>query len=211
MKKPIYVITALLGSFIALQMIADITATKFVTIAGVTMPAGTFVFALVFTLRDMIHKQLGREWARAIIITAAAVNVAMAVYFIFTVQLPPAMWWQNQDAYATIMGIVPRIALASIVAELVSGMVDTEVYHRLIHRIPERHQWARVLISNAVSLPIDSVVFGFVAFVGTEPLLGILAVINGQFVFKMAVTIVSLPLIYTVPQGVGVNVLLAGE
>lgn len=201
MKKPTFLIVVLVGSFIALQMMADITATKFTTLAGVTMPAGTFVFALVFTIRDLIHKRLGKEYARAVIITAAGVNVAMALYFLFTVNLPAAVWWENQEAYALILNLVPRITLASIVAELVSGLVDTEVYHRAMKVIPEKHQWARVLLSNGVALPIDSIVFGFVAFYGIRDIGQILMVINGQFAFKMAVTVLSLPLIYLIPSG----------
>lgn len=190
----------LIGLFVGLQMIADIGATKFTTIAGVTMPAGTFAFALVFTVRDMIHKQLGKEYARAVVITAAILNVLMAAYFYMAIQLPAAGWWGNQTEFETILGILPRITAASIIAELISGMIDTEVYHWAAKRIPEKHQWARVLLSNGAALPIDSVVFGLVAFYGSEPLLGILAVINGQFLFKMAVTAASIPLIYMSPR-----------
>lgn len=193
-----FVITALIGSFIALQMIADITATKFMSISGVTMPAGTLVFALVFTIRDLIHKRLGKSWAQSAIIMAAIVNVAMALYFLLTINLPAAEWWANQEAYATILALVPRITLASIVAELVSGLIDTEVYHRTMKWIPEKHQWGRVLISNGVALPIDSIIFGLVAFYGIQTLPQIFDVINGQFAFKMAVTIASLPLIYLI-------------
>ena len=72
-----------------------------------------------------------------------------------------------------------------------------------------RYQWARVLISNAVSIPIDTFVFSVFAF---APLPGLAnnaltlpwATVWQIFLFnlavKFAVTIVSLPLIYTTPD-----------
>ena len=52
-----------------------------------------------------------------------------------------------------------RITIASIIAEVVSELVDTEVYHWFVRRVTTRHQWARVAVSNAVSIPIDNVLF----------------------------------------------------
>lgn len=127
-------------------------------------------------------------------------NVGMAAYFLLTINLPSAQFWGGQDAFVQTLAIVPRITIASIIAELVSELIDTEVYHRLMHRVSERHQWARVLGSNAVSLPIDSLIFGAIAFLGTMPLAGIWAIVLGQVVFKAAVTLVSLPMIYFVPS-----------
>ena len=162
------------------------------------MPAGTFIFALTFTWRDMLHKRLGKEWARAAIISAAVMNLLMAGYFMFATDLTPAIFWGNQEAFQQTLSIVWRIALASIAAELVSELIDTEVYHYAMQRIGARHQWARVLTSNAVSLPVDSLIFTVLAFGGTMPVSGLWAIAKGQVVFKALVTMVSLPLIYTV-------------
>lgn len=200
MKKPEFAIVLLVGVYVALQLIADVTATKIVGIAGITLPAGTFVFALTFTWRDMIHKRLGKTWAQAAIWVAALCNVGMALYFMFAVSLPPAYFWPLQEAFADVLSIVPRIAIASIIAELISELIDTEIYHALIKRVRDRHQYLRVLGSNAVSLPIDSVIFTVLAFAGVLPAEAMLMIMLGQTVFKMAVTVVSMPLIYLIPR-----------
>jgi len=71
-----------------------------------------------------------------------------------------------------------------------------------------RHRWARVLVSNTVSTLIDSAVFITIAFLGVMP---VLPLIVGQYVVKMAVTLISIPLIYAVKvrrtQAVGQEVL----
>jgi len=200
MKNQTFAVVLLVGVYVALQLIADVTAVKIVEVAGVTLPAATFIFAITFTWRDMIHKRLGREWARAAIWTAAIANVGMALYFLFAIRLNPAVFWSGQEAFAGTLAVVPRITIASILAELVSELLDTEVYHALISRIPARHQWARVLGSNAVSLPVDSIIFVGMAFAGTMPLAALVSVALGQVAFKVVVTVVSLPLIYTIPE-----------
>ena len=200
-NRNIYAITVLVGIYVTLQLIADVAAVKIVDIWGITMPAGTFIFALTFTWRDMLHKRLGKEWARAAIITAAAANLLMAFYFLFAIELNPAIWWGGQEAFEGTLGIVWRIAIASIVAELVSELLDTEVYHWAMSRISNRNQWGRVLLSNAISLPMDSIIFATIAFYGVMPFDGIVELVVGQIIFKAMVTVVSLPLIYTVPDG----------
>jgi len=201
MKKPtVYIITLLLGGYICFQLVADVTAAKIIDIGGHTMPAGTLVFALTFTWRDMIHKRLGKEWARAAIVVAAVANLFMALYFLLAIEIEPAIFWGHQEAFETVLGIVPRIVIASIIAEFVSEMVDTEVYHYALGVISERHQWARVALSNGVSLPLDSLLFTGLAFLGTDQASHIPDMIVAQVIFKGLVTVVSLPLIYLVPR-----------
>lgn len=210
-RKLIWTIVFLLAGYITLQLVADVAAAKIVQIEGWTMPAGTFVFALTFTWRDMLHKRLGKEWARAAIIMAAGCNLFMVLYFQFAIHLPAPVFWEQQAAYSSILGVVWRISLASIAAEVVSELIDTEVYHVLSRRIPTRHQYLRVLGSNTVSLPVDSLIFASLAFGGTLPLAALWDVIWGQIIFKAVVTVISLPGIYTVPERPLGQVFSAGQ
>jgi uncharacterized integral membrane protein (TIGR00697 family) len=206
-KKGIWLIAGLIGLYVASQLIADVAATKLVEIGGVVMPGGTFIFALTFTLRDIIHKRLGREWARAAIVLAAAFNLLLAGYMWVVAQLPSPVFFELGDAWAVIFSIVPAITIGSIIAELVSQTTDTEVYHFWKGRFPTWPQWTRVLVSNAVALPVDSIVFTLLAFVILPSLFGaqsmplgvaVTRIVSGQILFKVVVTVLSLPLIYTV-------------
>jgi len=184
--------------YLLCQIIADVTAVKMAgPILGHFVPAAVFIYALTFTWRDLVHKQLGKRAAVTLIWVAAGVNVLMAAYFAMTVALPAAPFWPGQEAYAATLGIVPRIVAASIIAEVVSELLDTEVFHRM----RQAPQWLRVLCSNALSLPADSLVFVGLAFYGTMPAAALLSVMLGQIITKAAITVVSLPLIYAVPAG----------
>lgn len=206
-KTTMRAIVLLVGTYVMAQAIADVGATKLVEIGGVVMPGGTFIFALTFTLRDMIHKRLGKEWARTAIFVAAVLNILLAVYLLIISRLPSPDFFTLGEAWRAIFAIVPAITLGSIAAELVSELTDTEVYHFWKTRFPRAPQWSRVLASNAVSLPVDSIVFTALAFVLLPPLFGaesmplgqaITRIASGQILYKAAVTLVSLPLIYAV-------------
>ena len=192
LNKRLWMVVILIGIYVAFQLSADVAASKLVQLGPWSMPAGTFIFALTFTWRDLMHRKLGKRMTYYTIIAAALANVVMVLYFMFTFILPPASFWPLQDAYTSILGVVPRITIASIVAELVSESIDTEVYAWMKNKKP----WARVLVSNAFSLPADSAVFAVLAFAGTMPMGAIWGLMAGQIVFKAAVTIISVPLIY---------------
>lgn len=208
-KKTINIIVLLVGLYVGCQAIADIGATKIMDIAGVTMPAGTLIFALTFTLRDLIHKRLGKEWATAAIVTAGVVNVLQAGYLAFVAKIPSAVFFSFGEAWTSIFALVPAITIGSILAEVISELVDTQVYHYWMTRFGSWPQWTRVLASNVVSLPLDSFIFGVLAFWVLPQFLGghamtfgqSMLAVSGQITWKAAVTVISMPLIYTVKDG----------
>jgi uncharacterized integral membrane protein (TIGR00697 family) len=112
------------------------------------------------------------------------------------------------DGWIGIFAFVPAIVIGSIFAEVVSEWVDTEIYHLLIDRFRGKMQFMRVVLSNTVSLPLDSILFASLAFTLLPMLFGgnplpwsaLPSIILGQVVFKAIITVVSLPLIYAVPE-----------
>ncbi len=189
-----------IAAYIAAQLMADITSLKIIVLGGLSMDAGTFVYPLTFTLRDLVHKTLGITAARALIITAAVINLIMAGLFWLVAQLPGDPQVGPQLEFAAVLAPVWRIVIASIIAEVVAELIDTEAYRMWVERHGQRHQWARVLVSNGVSVPIDSVIFAFIAFYGAMPLGVVFGIILSNILVKGATTLVSLPLIYTVPE-----------
>lgn len=185
---------ALISIYIMLQLTADVTAVKIIDVFGITIPAATFIYAITFTLRDVMHKKIGKTKTQQTIIMAAICNMIMVLYFLFTLNLHSAVFWTNQEAYVVILGFVWRISLASILAEVVSELIDTEVYSIL----DKKPQWFKVIISNFVSIPIDSILFVLIAFYGNLPHNAIISLIIGQMLFKFSVATLSLPIIYIV-------------
>ncbi len=197
------IIAILAGSYIAAQMMSDIASLKIITIFGRGVDAGTLVYPITFTIRDLIHKVAGKQVARTLIFTAAAINLAMAVLFWVVAQWSGDPSAGEQLAFEELLAPVWRIVVASIVAEIVSEIIDTEAYERWVDRFGSKFQWGRVLSSNAIAIPIDSILFVTIAFVGDLPGSLIWEIFWLNVVFKGAVTLISLPWIYLVkPQPV---------
>lgn len=144
--------------YITAVLVANYTAVWFVPLPVFGFVAiGTFIFGATFTARDYVH-ELGRSRVYVMIFIAALASVALSL-------AGPVDW---------------RIVLASVAAILLSETADTEIYQRLI----KRHWLVRVTGSNAVSIPLDSVLFNAVAFAGVFTLPVLIAIVWGEVVVK---------------------------
>jgi len=186
--------TILIGLYIACELIANVTASKPVQLGGIVVPAAIFIYTLTFTLIDLINESFGKQGARKVIWAAFIANILLAAYAQLAVILPPAPFYSGQEAFAGVLGSTSRIVFASLTAYLISSLIDAEVFSFWRARV-QGLKWTRVLVSNAISTWVDSVVFITLAFYGSMP---IWALIKGQYVIKMAITIGSLPMIYLV-------------
>ena len=176
---------------------------------GRAVDMGTFVYPITFTLRDVAHKSLGKRLARTVVLTAAGVNLFLAVYLQWVVRVRPDASYAFDDEFRAVLGPVWRIVVASIIAQVISELVDTEVYHWFVTRVTTRYQWARVAVSNAVSVPLDNAIFAVGAFGAlpfladdafTLPWAAVWDVFVVNLVVKGLVSAASLPLIYLSPD-----------
>lgn len=181
------------GLYVACEIIANVTAGRPVSLFGIVVPSGVFIYTLTFTLVDLIHEIYGKEGTRKVVYGAFIANIILALYVGLIIRLLAPSFFSDTKAYETVFGATPRIVLASLVAYLVSSLVDVEVYHFWKARV-EKAKWSRVLVSNGISTFVDSCVFIVIAFYGAMP---VVPLIIGQYVVKMGITLCSLPLIYT--------------
>lgn len=192
-----------IGAYAGAQVIAQVTSLKIGRVFGESVDMGTFVYPITFTLRDVVHKVAGRSAARTLILTCGAVNLFLAAYLGWTASVESDEAWGLGEQYETILGPIWRIVLASLAAMVISELIDTEVYHLFVTRVTRRHQWLRVLVSNAVSVPVDNIVFAVGAFapitlLGTDglPWATVWSIFWVNLWVKGLVSVVSVPLIY---------------
>jgi len=186
--------------YVAAQMMADIGSLRIVMVAGLSVDAGTFIYPLTFTLRDMVHKVAGIKVARLLILAAAGINLVMALFFNITAILPPDLAVGPQSEFAIVLAPVWRIVIASIIAEVIGELIDTEGYRFWVERVTKKHQWARVLVSNTLSIPVDSFLFSFLAFWGSMPTPIVISIFISNMIIKGLTTLISIPGIYLVPE-----------
>ena len=114
-------------------MIADISSLKIGVVANRAVDMGTFIYPITSTLR-----RSGAQGARQVrrlhrgIVTAAVVNLFMAFYLQWAARAPTDVSYPLGGSQLSAVGPCSRrITMASIVAEVVSELVSTEVYHWL--------------------------------------------------------------------------------
>lgn len=194
------VLLVAVASYVGVSLMANVMSARIVLLGPWAIDAGTLTYPLAFTLRDVVHKAGGRSAARVTILATAVLNVVMVAGFWVAARLPADLSVGAQTKFGEVLVPVARIVVASVVAQVVAELLDTEVYHRVLERLGSRNQWARVVISNAVSIPTDSVVFSVIAFAGGVPASTLVQIIGTNVLLKGLTTAVTWPLIYAVRE-----------
>ena len=202
LQKPVVILTRtaviVIAAYIGAQMLADIASLKIGIVWGMAVDMGTFIYPITFTLRDVAHKTIGKKPTQTLIWMAAIINLFAAAYLWWVAGVTGDPSWGLNTEWSAVFNasLLWRIVLASIVAEVISELVDTEIYHWFVTKVSHRHQWARVLASNSVSVPVDNLIFAVGAFGGVLPWDVVWQIFLFNLLLKYAVTLVSMPLIY---------------
>jgi len=199
-KDSLHAVVALSVLYVAAQMLADITSLRIILFFGLSMDAGTLIYPITFTLRDLVHKVAGLKVARLLIFLAAGINLFMAGLFWLAAILPPDPAVGLQKEFGLVLSPVFRITIASIIAEVVAELIDGQVYEAWVRRFKHRYQWGRVLASNMVSVPVDSFLFVTIAFLGVIPVKVIFSIFLANVLVKLFIALLSIPAIYTVRE-----------
>ncbi len=187
------------GAYVAAQMMADIASLRIISVGGFAVDAGTLIYPFTFTLRDMVHKIGGKSAARTLIWLAAGINVFMAAFFWLVASWPADLTTGPQLGFGDVLAPVWGIVVASIVAEVVAELIDTEAYSMWVRRFGERHQWGRVLVSNGIAIPVDSAIFvGLATAFGIFPAEVAWSIFWVNVIFKGVIAVISIPMIYWV-------------
>lgn len=185
----------LLGAaFISLLVVSNIIAVKVISIGGLVGPAAVICYALTFAISDTISEVWGKERTTYIIIMGFFASILSAIMIRIAIMLPPAPFWDNQEAYELILGGNLQIVLASMVAYLISQYHDIWAFHLWKRVTREKHLWLRNNLSTLVSQLLDTVIFISIAFYGTG--IPILPLIMGQYLLKLIIALIDTPLVY---------------
>tara|TARA_B100000686_G_scaffold159071_1_gene166682 strand:- start:107 stop:730 length:624 start_codon:yes stop_codon:yes gene_type:complete len=188
---------AILASFfVSLLVVSNIIAGKLLQIGDWVLPAGILAYPLTFLISDTIAEVYGRKTTTRIIWVGFATSLLMVLIIYMASIFPAAPFWENQEAFDLILGSVPRIVLASMVAYLVSQYHDVIAFHFWKNFTNGRYLWLRNNASTMMSQAVDTVLFVTIAFAGTLDFSVITNMILTQYVVKILIAIVDTPLVY---------------
>ncbi|ADR35772.1 conserved hypothetical protein [Oceanithermus profundus DSM 14977] len=189
------------AAFVAVLIISNVAATKVVVLGPFTFDGGTLLFPLAYIFGDVLTEVYGYARSRRVIWTGFALLALASLTFSAVAALPALADPEVAPfarAFDLLFGLVPRIVLGSLLAYWAGEFANSYVLARMKVLSRGRFFGARALGSTLVGQAVDTGLFLLVAFAGVYPpyVLGLMFASN--YVFKVGVEVVFLPLTYAV-------------
>lgn len=176
-----------------------------------TLTCGVLLWPLEFVMTDIVNEYYGPRAVRRISYTAVGLIAYAFVMFYMAIHVPADQgFWigsqkekgvpDMQSAFTGIFGQGMWIIFASIVAFLVSQLLDVWVFHKIKKVTGDKKIWLRATGSTLVSQLIDSYIVLFIAFkVGQGwSWQRVLAIGMVNYSYKAFMALVLTPVIYLV-------------
>ncbi len=186
----------LVALLVTAQLVGPILGSKLVRVGPLVLDGALVLFPISYICGDAITEVYGYRLASRVIWITFGCQVLVVLATALVEVLPAAPGWQDQDAYARILGMVPRLVVAGLVANLAGEFVNAMVVSWL-KRGDGRGAGAmarRFLASTASAQAINSLLFYSIGFAGTVPASTVLAGIWGSWLFKLGYEALALPI-----------------
>ncbi len=180
-------------AFAGSLVIASVLAAKIIVIWGLAVPAGVLAYSVTFITTDVISELWGKRQAKMTIMGGFLALFVCMLFIYLSLIWPPAPFWEGEGSFQAVLGMTPRIIVASFAAYLISQTHDVWAFHFWKRLFRGRHLWLRNNISTASSQLLDTVVFILVAFLGTMP---VGQLIGGQYIVKLGIALLDTPIVY---------------
>jgi len=198
MQKNYKYLSAISVFFVSVLLISNVASTKILDFGYFTFDGGTLLFPLSYIFGDILTEVYGYKKSRSVIWLGFFMALLMSVIFIIVGKLPPAVGWDNQAAYDAILGLTPRIVLASLVAYLFGEFSNSFILAKMKIWTKGKMLWARTIGSTLVGELVDSSLFILIAFLGVFPNSLLFTLIISNYIFKTAVEVLFTPATYKV-------------
>ena len=198
-KKDI-VFLVLAGFFITNAIVAELIGGKLVQFFGLfTQSIGIILWPVIFILTDLINEYFGKDGVKKL--TYITIGLIGFTFIILAIALnidATSFSPVSNDSFRAVFGQSQWIIVGSIIAFLLSQLVDVYVFWLFKKVTGEKHIWLRATGSTMVSQLVDTFVVQFIAFVlpGKWPFNEFLVNASWGYLFKLLVAIALIPLIY---------------
>ena len=184
--------------FVSVLLISNIASTKIVSFGWFSFDGGTLLFPLSYIFGDILTEVYGYKKEREVIWLGFFSALMMSIIFIIVGKLPPALDWNNQAAYDAILGVTPRIVVASLVAYTCGSFSNSYILAKMKIWTNGKYLWTRTIGSTVVGELVDSTLFILIAFLYLMPMSVLITLIISNYIFKTLVEVIFTPLTYRI-------------
>lgn len=173
-----------------------------------SLTCGVLLWPLEFVITDIVNEYYGPRAVRRISYTAVTLISYAFLMFYLAMSLGSPDWWLTsktdsgvpnmQDAFSAIFGQGMWIIFGSLMAFLVSQLIDVFIFHKIKKATGEKWVWLRATGSTVVSQFVDSFIVLFIAFkIGNDwSWQKVLAICLMNYIYKFSVALLLTPVIY---------------
>ncbi len=190
--------TTITGLFVAVLLISNIASAKILLLGPFTFDGGTILFPLSYIFGDILTEVYGFRRARKVIWVGFGSALLMSIVFFVVGMLPSDPSWAGQASYDAILGFVPRIVLASLIAYFAGEFTNSFVLAKMKIMSKGKYLYQRTIGSTVAGQVVDTVVFSTIAFLGVLPTDVFVALVVSNYVFKVGVEVLFTPITYAV-------------
>lgn len=188
----------LLAVFCAVFLISNITAQKGVVIGPLVTDGAFLLFPISYVIGDVIAEVYGFKAARRAVFTGFFIAVLAVVTFYIAIWLPAADFYDMQDTFAAVLGLLPRIVAASLAGYVVGQLLNAWVLQKMKDRFGTDRLWARLIGSTIVGEFADTLLFCTIAasVIGVDSAGTFINYVVVGFLWKTLMEVVLLPVTY---------------
>ena len=186
----------LLAMIVFSLLTCNIQVIKTVHLFGITTTLGNVLYASVFLTTDILSEFYGKKAARQGVLMGFVALLLVTVYMQIALYFTPAADDFAQPHLQAIFGFMPRIALGSMAAYLVSQWYDVWAFHILKSWTKGKHLWLRNNGSTLVSQALDTLVFCTIAFWGVFESSIFMQIVLSTYLMKTIMGVMDTPFLY---------------
>ncbi len=182
-------------------IVSNIQVIQTIELFGLVATLGNIVYASSFLVTDILSENYGKHEAKKAVWIGFFSLIAMTLVMNLALQFRPLEGDEfastTHGALSTIFELMPRIAIASLTAYLISQRHDVWAYHFWRKRFSKDNQiWLRNNLSTMVSQFLDSAIFTLIAFYGVFETGILWEIFITTYVLKWVVAAADTPFIY---------------
>lgn len=182
------------GVFCGALVSTIILSGKIATVAGVSFPASIVLFPLTFLIGDILTEVYGYGATRRAVWAGLIAELLWIASYLAAAALPPAPFWQHQEAFIALLGQTPRIAVAGMIAYVCGEFVNAYVLARMKVASEGQGLALRMVGSTVIGAATDTAIVLAIAFAGVIPAIELLKMGFVVWGLKVAWEILALPI-----------------
>ena len=195
-----------LMGYVVLAIIAcNIEVLKLVKMFGMEVTLGNILYGSIFLTSDILAELYGKKQAQKAVWLGFTALVLVTIFMQLALRFTPSAVDQAQPHLQAIFGFLPRVAVASLTAYVISQLTDVTIFIGIKRAMQDRALWVRNNVSTVFSQAVDTLIFTVLAFAplpfigrvpGFEDWPTIWAVALTTYVIKFIVSVADTPFVY---------------